>query len=239
VYKSHIGQDMWVSQVFKDASVTGYFLDFGAFDGLLTSNTYYLEKNLGWRGICVEPNFRFFPKLCANRNAICLSGALWPIPNIQMRFIDAHGLSGIEGLSGKLTSDLQLEISKGTILVTTLNPMDVLRNFSAPTKIHYMSLDVEGAEVQIISAIDFDIYKIGLITVEHNHDEYRKNSIRDILVNKFNYEVVGVYNEDWFWKTKTLSEITMIPVSRIISPGVVAEEVQRAYGIRRYNRRLI
>jgi FkbM family methyltransferase len=222
---------MWVSEVFKD-SAPGFFLDFGAFDGLEISNTYYLEKNLGWQGICVEPNFRFFPDLCRNRNSICLNGALWSTSGMQMNFIDAHGLSGIQGLSGELTSGIQLKNSSGIISVTTLHPMEVLRNFSAPTKIHYMSLDTEGAELPIILGIDFNMYEIALITVEHNHDEDRKNSIRDILCNKFNYDVVEVKNEDWFWKTTTISEITKIPVSRIISPRVVAEEVEHLYGVR-------
>lgn len=54
-YYSHIGQDKWVAETFRRAR-GGYFLDFGAFDGITTSNTIVLEKELGWTGICVEPN---------------------------------------------------------------------------------------------------------------------------------------------------------------------------------------
>jgi hypothetical protein len=31
-------------------------LEIGAFDGLTMSNTCFFEKELGWKGICVEPN---------------------------------------------------------------------------------------------------------------------------------------------------------------------------------------
>ncbi len=231
MFESHIGQDMWVTQVYKNCS-SGFFLDFGAFDGVTISNTYFLEKKLGWEGICVEPNFHFFSELCRNRNSICLNGALWPVANIQLSFVDAHGLSGIQGLSTGPTSDLQLRHTKRIISVSTLNPTDILVNFNAPNKIHYMSLDTEGAELDIVSAIDFNTYEMGLITIEHNHDEVRKTGIREILVDMYNYEVLQVKNEDWFWKTSTISELTKIPVSQMISPGIVAQEVERLYGIR-------
>jgi len=134
MYHSHIGQDMWVSKVFRNCA-SGFFIDFGAFDGLTISNTFYLEKELGWKGICVEPNFSFFPKLCKNRNSICLNGAVWPIPNIQLNFHDAHGLSGIQGQSGMNTSDLQEMHTKRIISLTTINPMDILMNYDAPPRI--------------------------------------------------------------------------------------------------------
>jgi len=65
-YMSHIGQDAWVAECMQYKK-GGFFLDFGAFDGKTISNTYMLEKDLEWKGICVEPNPRYFNLLCERR----------------------------------------------------------------------------------------------------------------------------------------------------------------------------
>ena len=40
----------------------GFYIEIGAYDGLINSNTFYYEKNLNWKGILVEPS-RFFTQL--------------------------------------------------------------------------------------------------------------------------------------------------------------------------------
>jgi hypothetical protein len=51
---SQIGQDLEVLRKYKN-KYNGYFVDIGASDGIIYSNTYLLEKRYGWKGICVEP----------------------------------------------------------------------------------------------------------------------------------------------------------------------------------------
>src|ERR1700761_3065627 len=92
---SHIGQDAWVAECLQFKK-DGYFLDFGAFDGKLTSNTYALEHDLGWRGICVEPNPKHYAAVCECRRCVAVNVALWPQSREQLRFVDAYGLSSLE-----------------------------------------------------------------------------------------------------------------------------------------------
>ena len=33
----------------------GFFVEFGARDGITHSNTAYFERTLGWKGLCIEP----------------------------------------------------------------------------------------------------------------------------------------------------------------------------------------
>lgn len=63
---SQLGQDLWVLERSGD-NTGGFFLEFGATDGVLLSNTGLLEQHFGWHGLCAEPNPRFFPQLQANR----------------------------------------------------------------------------------------------------------------------------------------------------------------------------
>jgi len=51
MYKSQAGQDEWVCKTLNN-KVGGYFIDIGATNGFDLSNTYYLEKQLKWNGIC-------------------------------------------------------------------------------------------------------------------------------------------------------------------------------------------
>ena len=55
----------------------GFFLEVGAYDGLLFSNTVDLEVNLNWRGILIEPHFNQYIKCVKNRpNSIVVNAAL-------------------------------------------------------------------------------------------------------------------------------------------------------------------
>ena len=41
----------------------GYFVEFGACDGIFASNTYFLEKTQGWKGVLSEPVPNFFKEI--------------------------------------------------------------------------------------------------------------------------------------------------------------------------------
>ena len=61
-FQSQVGQDEWVVSFFSSKG-DGYFLDIGAHNGVDLSNTYYLEKELQWNGICVEADPYIFEDL--------------------------------------------------------------------------------------------------------------------------------------------------------------------------------
>lgn len=225
-YQSHIGQDAWVAECLNFKR-TGYFLDFGAFDGKTISNTYALEKDLGWKGICVEPNPRYYPQVCECRNVICVNVALWRTSREQLRFVDAHGLSAIESFkSGDINSDRRAQATKSVIEVDTLNPNELLERFNAPKLIDYLTLDVEGAEFDILSALDLKTYHIALMTIEHNHDTPRQQQIRDYLA-QFGYEVVQNRNDDFFFHRDHLKALT----GRNVDPVAIFHHIYATYPI--------
>jgi FkbM family methyltransferase len=228
MYRSHIGQDKWVAQVFNNSN-DGYFLDFGAFDGISISNTYYLEKILRWNGICVEPNFTFFPELCKNRNVITLNYALWGESRIKLAFQDAHGLSSIVGIEhDDHTSELRNVHTKGIISVNSYNPNELMKEFAVPEFIHYLSLDVEGAEINILQSMNLGYYKFGLMTIEHNHFKNKRDAVREFLKD-LSYDYVEVKNEDWFYSIANLEKLS--GYSSKLDPGDLAKKIDSSYGI--------
>ncbi len=226
-FLSHIGQDAWVAGCLNNKK-NGYFLDFGAFDGKTISNTYFLEKRLNWKGICVEPNPRYYELLCNYRDVILINNALWKTSRQSLRFLDAHGLSSFEEFA---KSDCMFEkranATNKVIYVDTINPNELLQRFNSPLKIDYLSLDVEGCEFEILSSIDLEKYSISLITIEHNHDETRQNRYRDYL-SKYGYDCVQNRNEDWFYNKIYLANSN----KSFNDPNLVFNQIFNTYQIK-------
>ena len=72
-FYSQLGQDKFLFENFFRGMRGGVFVDVGAYDGVALSNTYYFEKELGWQGICIEPNPLAFEGLSQNRNCVLLN----------------------------------------------------------------------------------------------------------------------------------------------------------------------
>lgn len=200
---SHTGQDAWVAHVLKFKR-NGYFLDFGGFEGLMHSNTFYLEKFLGWQGILVEPNPRPYMSACAVRSCVTINAALYPESRKSLEFTDSHGLSSLtEFQDCDSNKDTRMEVSKGIITVDTINPTELLNRFNAPNYIDYLSLDIEGAEFLAIKSIDLEKYRIALMTIEHNHEHDKQSAIREYL-GGYGYGVIEHWNDDFFYNKEHL-----------------------------------
>jgi len=223
-FVSHIGQDMWVSEVFGNKKC-GYFLDFGAFDGILTSNTYFLEKRLRWNGICVEPNPVYYPMLCRNRECITVNVALWPESRKSLDFIDAHGLSCFpkyidHDCWGKTRHDMAKPIK-----VDTINPTELLDRFSVPKTIDYLSLDVEGAEIEVLTSLDLNSYKIALMTIEHSNNEKKRSELIDHL-SYLGYSHINLSYDICFFHNEILKNMGIV-----CDPAEIADRVRIQYKV--------
>jgi FkbM family methyltransferase len=198
--KSQLGQDL---NVLKNTNFKkgGFFVDIGASDGISLSNTYLLEKDYDWHGICVEPILHDFLNLekCRN-NSICVNKAVYSTSNVKMKFAikNFNMCSGlVETMDNQVTIDNTLydrsvnNDLKEIVDVYTITLNDLLERNNAPKYIDYLSLDTEGSEFEILKSVDLKKYKFGIIDVEHNFVEPRRTQIRYLLENngyKFNKE---------------------------------------------------
>jgi FkbM family methyltransferase len=148
----------------------GFFLDSGAADGVVASNTLLLETHYGWRGICVEPDSTFFAALVRSRTSQCVNCCLYDRDG-RVDFVQASYLSGIREAYEPRHFRLVTQIY-GDDLRTALRPArtirSVLRECNAPPVIDYWSLDTEGSELTILRSFPFDEYAFRVLTVEHN-----------------------------------------------------------------------
>jgi len=179
--KSQFGQDQHVINVFNQKQ-NGFFIEVGAYDGVSMSNTYLLEYQYGWKGICIEPNPTYFAQMVANRpNCINLSCAVFNEDNKEMSFIDDK--SG--GCSGFVETNSHTHILHNPVItVTTKKLTTILEESNAPKFIDFLSLDTEGSEYEILNSHDFDKYIFGYICVEHNFIDSNRKKIRELLESK-------------------------------------------------------
>ena len=75
---------------------------------------------------------------------------------------------------------------------------DILARAAAPQFIHFMSLDVEGAELEALRAFPFDRYRVGAWTIEHNREEPKRSQIVALLAQHGYLRVNEWHQDDFF-----------------------------------------
>jgi FkbM family methyltransferase len=198
--RSQLGQDLWVLKKL-DWIRNGYFVEFGATDGVLLNNSWLLEKYFGWNGICAEPNPRFLKNLKINRQCDISDKCVFSTTNQIVEFVCADVYGGIKNFgnddSHKDKRDAYANNGQ-TIEVETISLVDLLKEHNAPLEIDYLSIDTEGSEFEILNAFDWESYSIKCITVEHNYTPMRKQ-IRELLTSK-DYACEEAKFDDWYFK---------------------------------------
>lgn len=189
--KSQLNQDLFALSVilrkrqeFKDV----FFVEFGAADGVLHSNTWLLEK-LGAQGLLAEPCKSAFQKLTYNRTSILDSRCVFAESRQSIVFQEMtdNQLSKISEIdSSAIRSHKQIILD--SYLVETVSLRDLLLEHHVPYNISYLSIDTEGSELQIIEKFNFEIYRFDFISIEHNfrNDRYQI----DLLLKLAGYKKV-------------------------------------------------
>src|SRR5262249_19590794 len=93
---------------------------------------------------------------------------------------------------------------------TTVTLGDILERAKAPRFIHYVSLDVEGPEFQVLQGFPFDKYQIGALTVEHNFQEPKRSQIK-ALMESHGYKYAHTSDRDDFYVAATANVPHYIP----------------------------
>jgi FkbM family methyltransferase len=183
----------------------GYFVEFGATDGLTLSNTHLLEADYGWKGILAEPARCWHTALRRNRHVEIDVRAVWAETGKSLEFNEAlwPDLSTINTFSN--TDGHAAGRSRGNRYdVESVSLNDLLKDHGAPSRIDYLSLDTEGSEFDILANFDFENYEIRVITVEHNFTQNR-DRILQLLSSKGYRRVLDRLSDcdDWYVRATT------------------------------------
>lgn len=205
---SQIEQERWVFAMCNGRR-DGRFAEIGAFDGVLHSNSYFLETKHGWQGVCVEPNPALFARLSENRSALCLERAVYRESGQTLSFIPSQEIGTLAEFAGsdRYADDrARAAAAHGLIQVETISFAEIaMMGDFAETGFDYVSLDTEGSELEILRSIDLARHRIALFTVEHNFVEPRREEMR-VLLAEAGYERLNVGFDDWYWHPALLTE---------------------------------
>lgn len=178
----------------------GFFVEFGATDGVTISNTAYLERKLGWTGIVAEPARRWHEQLKRNRSCHIETKCVWKDSASVLTFIEAEigEYSSIDAFGSQVAKRHGQRYA-----VETISLRDLLTKYNAPRRIDYISIDTEGSEFEILSPFDFDEYEFGVLTIEHNFGPHRDKIFR--LLTRAGYmrkfeNLSGL--DDWYVRAK-------------------------------------
>jgi hypothetical protein len=189
-YPSQMGQDKWVSETVFPGVTTGFFLDVGSAGGVFLSNTVALERK-GWTGICIDP----FPSQMEGRTCKMLKEVVSGETGQHVTFHTAGILGGIADHLN--THKTEAEQSQPVEFITVALG-EILERENAPRFIHFMSLDIEGAEFEALRSIHFDKYTFGALAIEHNFEEPKRTNILRLLEGH-GYKRSHIWSHDDFY----------------------------------------
>eukprot|EP00095_Tigriopus_kingsejongensis_P006167 maker-scaffold40_size501252-snap-gene-2.16 protein:Tk06167 transcript:maker-scaffold40_size501252-snap-gene-2.16-mRNA-1 annotation:"hypothetical protein DAPPUDRAFT_224483" len=176
----------------------GFFIESGAADGVFFSNSLFFEVHRNWSGILIEPNPTQYQALTkAQRNCYNLQGCLSMHKySEEVSFLNAGHVGGVKAIKPgpslakqrswtnyqKITFESQVQcFPLYTILMALDNP-----------RVDLFSLDVEGAEIEVLQTIPWDKVDIGLVLVEVEHVD--KQEVKAIMTEA-GYELRHNVNE--------------------------------------------
>jgi FkbM family methyltransferase len=169
-FRGQYGQDILIDRLLGGKR-QGFFVELGAYDPIELSNTFFLERNRDWTGLLVEAQPDRKDLLVRSRpNSIVESCAISDQEK-EITFTLAEAISGIDdAMTPQHARRISAEFSPASVRLKTVT-LQSLFDKHRITHVDYFSLDVEGAELQVLKSIDFSKVRIELLTVEIDYAE--------------------------------------------------------------------
>jgi FkbM family methyltransferase len=186
-------EDTAVLNYFKDKK-NGFYVDVGCYHPIHRNNTYLLHKQ-GWSGVNIDtsefsidlfnhmrPNDLNYNSAISNKNEVVKLFYQKELSQLSTTEID------------QAKTVFQGNIKEKKVQAFTLDEI-LYRNKYKNSKIDFLDIDVEGADLKVLEGLSFNKYKPELVCVEIHAKEIKKSTIYNFLINK-NYELIwsGVFS---------------------------------------------
>ena len=184
---SRYGEEWIIRDFFKDQR-SGVFVDVGANHYQQESNTYYLETQLGWSGLAIEPQVKFASDYADYR----------PLTTFVPLFVS--DVSNVETVLYVPSNDLVASSdrrfaesesgSSAEAVTTNTTTLDDILDRSGIKRIDFLSMDIELHEPQALTGFSIDRFRPRLVCIE-SHAPVRQQILDYFVTHK--YVVVGKY----------------------------------------------
>lgn len=170
---SQHGEDRYIADYFESRG-KGFYLDIGASHPFRISNTYSLYR-AGWRGVTVEPIPRLAKLHRRWRGRDELLAVAVGTTNGTVDFFEMTPsvLSTLDHAVAEryITEGKAVLYRRYPIKVMAVN--EVFEYATAIAPIDFVSIDIEGLDVSVVAAVDFDRFRPELICIEVNDSAVR------------------------------------------------------------------
>lgn len=168
----------------------GFYLEMGALDGIVESNSLFYDRCLGWRGLLIEANPVSYKKLVDNGQRPSAHKL-----NVAPSCMDDHSTIRFNAIADSSAaeydtlSDEEKKRAESHVVDVHCGPMSTYLRELGIKKIDFWSLDVEGAEFEVLKTFDFDSTKVGVLMVESLNrqcgaDCPKREAVRELLKSK-------------------------------------------------------
>lgn len=180
---------------------TGFFVEVGAYDPVFQSQTLHLELT-GWRGLLVEPVPEFAENLRRARQADvvqCACVAPEAAGAGRVALLERRGASTVVFDPRKVRpEDLVIEVPAATL--------DSILDAAGLSSIDFLSVDVEGAEPDVLKGLTLSRFQPKLVVVD---DRERFGETRAVL-RQGNYDLVRRTGHNaWFVPHETARHLSL------------------------------
>jgi len=202
-FKAQKGEDIYaMKNFFHNYDKGGIILESGALDGVTYSTSWAFEKALGWKAIHIEANPLTYSKLVQNRpDALNINVALCREPQTLHLIFDEE--NGAVGGIWEYMAESHKEIFWKNINVDSLPsvmcmPLAPLLQLFDISHVNFWVLDVEGAELEVLRATDFERVTFDVIAMEIGSD-FEKDAEATFFLKGKDYTVFDSIGPNrWF-----------------------------------------
>lgn len=189
VFFGQHGEDYLLWKFFR-GKPQGFFVEVGALDGVRFSNTFTFERQ-GWKGICLEPHPDYYHKLTQNRpGSICVQAAAGREETQLPFFAEPRGEFSTLVRENTINENLSKKMSGFLEILVKVLPLDkVLSECSAPGMIDFVSIDVEGAEPDVLAGFSLKRFSPTCLIIEANGEVMNKTI--DAIMRANGYHKAG------------------------------------------------
>ena len=194
-------EELIIRDFFNDRK-GGFFLDVGSYHWEQLSTTYFLEKYLGWSGIAIDAQAGFAEGYKKYRpKTKFFSYAVTDHSGDTLKLYLTGGTSSLDSEWYKFFVRKGDDAKPPTAVdVPTITLNDLLER-NGVTKIDFLTMDIEGAELPALAGFDIDKYQPELVLIEPT------TKTRDPILaylNQHGYERIDEYlardKQSWYFR---------------------------------------
>jgi FkbM family methyltransferase len=196
---SQLLQDLWVLFELHRLGIDPkglFFIEFGVFDGRFLSNTLLLEEDYGWDGVVCEPMRHLHDDILRSRSVPLEKRCVYSVTGKSLRFSVADS-SERSGLSSHIQNDSLNRKISDEYDVETVSLDDLVKSTGKPF-IHYMSIDTEGSEYEILRSHSWET-PVCMLTVEHNYGLNKNEIFRLLSERGYTQRFSNLSQYDGWW----------------------------------------